>query len=258
METMVPVDGGELWTDDTGGAGPAVVLLHPGIGDSTIWDGVLAELAGRVRAIRYDVRAYGRSTAATTQYTTLADLVAVLDHYRLGEVTLVGCSMGGATSLQLALADPARVASLLLVCPGIPGYPWPSDPELSARLEPLAAAGDVDGMAEVGLELWAKAGVDEAARRQMRSAAAAWVNEDEFQHEGEPVLERLGELDSPSVIMVGDLDREPLIDSNEQAAARIPHARLIRVPGADHLLPLRHPKLVATVLLEQLAVTPGR
>jgi 3-oxoadipate enol-lactonase len=252
METMVPVDGGELWTDDTGGAGPTVVLLHPGIGDSTIWDGVLTELAGRVRAIRYDVRAYGRSPAATRPYTTLADLVAVLDHYRLDRVALLGCSMGGATSLQLAVADPGRVSTLLLVCPGIPGYPWPPDPQLQDRLEPLADAGDVDGLAEVGLELWATAGANEAARRQMRSAAAAWVNEDEFQQEGEPVFDRLGEVGVPPVIMVGDLDREPLIDSNEQAAERIPGAQLVRVPGADHFLALHHPKLVAGVLLDQL------
>jgi pimeloyl-ACP methyl ester carboxylesterase len=253
METMVPVDGGELWTDDTGAAGPAVVMLHPGIGDSTIWDGLLAELGPRARAIRYDVRAYGRSPGATRPYTTLDDLVAVLDHYRLDRVVLVGCSMGGGTSLQLALAEPDRVAALLLVCPGIPGYPWPSDPEISARVEALAASGDLDGLAEFGLELWAAGGSDDAARAQLRSAAAAWANEDEFQQPGPPVFDRLGEVTAPTVIMVGDLDRAPLIDSNEQAATRIPGARLIRAPGADHLLPLRRPDLVTAALVEQLS-----
>jgi len=58
---MVRVGVDELWADDTGGPGPPVVLLHPGIADSTIWDGVLPALAAQYRVIRYDVRGYGRS-----------------------------------------------------------------------------------------------------------------------------------------------------------------------------------------------------
>jgi pimeloyl-ACP methyl ester carboxylesterase len=48
--------------------------------------------------------------------------------------------------------------------------------------------------------------------------------------------------------MVGDLDRPPLFESNEQAAKRIPDAALIRALGADHLLPLRRPDLVVAQL----------
>lgn len=33
METMVKVDGGTVWAEDTGGPGEPVVLLHPGIGE---------------------------------------------------------------------------------------------------------------------------------------------------------------------------------------------------------------------------------
>ena len=40
-ETMIAVDGGEIWANDSGGGGPPLVLLHPGIGDSRIWEPVL-------------------------------------------------------------------------------------------------------------------------------------------------------------------------------------------------------------------------
>ena len=40
----MPVDGGHLWADDTGGDGPVLVLLHPGWGDSSIWLPVLESL----------------------------------------------------------------------------------------------------------------------------------------------------------------------------------------------------------------------
>ncbi len=247
----------ELWADDTGGPGRPVVLLHPGIADSTIWDGVLPALAAQYRVIRYDVRGYGRSPEATTEYVLLDDLLAVLDHFGVRRAALVGCSMGGGTSVDLALADPGRVAAMVLVCPGFSGYPWPDEPELDAELDALAQAGDLDGLAEVGLRMWVGAGADEAARALMRGAVRAWLNEEEFQRAGLPAFERLGEVHVPTVIMVGDLDRPALIDCNEEAAGRIPDARLVRVPGGDHLLPLRHPELVTDTVLGHLAaITP--
>ena len=44
MEQMVPVGGGEVWVRDSGGSGVPAVLLHPGWGDSGIWDDVAARL----------------------------------------------------------------------------------------------------------------------------------------------------------------------------------------------------------------------
>ncbi len=252
METVVPVGNDTLWADDTGGSGHPVVLLHPGIGDSTIWDDVVPALADSYRVIRYDVRGYGRSPAATTAYTLVADLVAVLDHFGLGRASLVGCSMGGGTSVDLALADPDRVAAMVLVCPGISGYPWPDEPELEAEFDAAMQAGDLDRLAEISLREWAAAGADEAARTQIRSAAPAWANEGEFQQPGPDAFDRLGEINVPTVLMVGDLDRRPLIESNEQAARLIPGARLVRMPGVDHLPPIRRPDLVAETILEHL------
>jgi 3-oxoadipate enol-lactonase len=52
---MVPVDGGGLWADDSGGEGPPLVLLHPGVGDSRFWEPVLPALTAAYRVIRYDV-----------------------------------------------------------------------------------------------------------------------------------------------------------------------------------------------------------
>ena len=44
--------------------------------------------------------------------------------------------------------------------------------------------------------------------------------------------------------MVGDRDQPAIIESNEQAAARIPGCTLIRMPGVDHYPTVRNPDLV--------------
>lgn len=40
METFVRAGADEIWAEDTGGPGPALVLLHSGVADSRLWDPV--------------------------------------------------------------------------------------------------------------------------------------------------------------------------------------------------------------------------
>jgi 3-oxoadipate enol-lactonase len=53
--------------------------------------------------------------------------------------------------------------------------------------------------------------------------------------------------------MVGDADYPPLVESNRQAAPRIPECEFLLVPGMDHLPPLREPGLVLDLIARTLA-----
>jgi len=251
--TMVAVDGGEVWADDSGGELPPLVLLHPGVGDSRIWEPVLPALTGDHRVLRYDARGFGRSPAATTKFTLLADLIAVLDHFGLDRVPIVGCSQGGGSALALAVSHPARVCALVLLCPGIPGFAWPDDPAVSAAYEAAEPLG-AEAVADVMQSVWAAAGRTPQVREQLVSGARAALANQEFEEADPPVLDRLGEISVPTSLMIGDRDYRPLIDSNLEAAARIPGCVLIEVPGLDHLPPLRVPDLV----LKQIHDTLGQ
>jgi pimeloyl-ACP methyl ester carboxylesterase len=253
MQTMLPVGADKIWAEDSGGSGPVLILLHEGVGDSRMWDPVWSELASASRAIRYDVRGYGRSPAATEEFTLLGELRAVLDHFGVAAAHLAGCSMGGGTALELALAEPDRVTSLVLLCPGIGGYPYPETPELDEACEALAAVGDDEGIIRILLDVWGRSGDDPLVTDLMRAAMRAWDGEEEFEREGEPTFERLGDLRAPTVLMVGDMDDAALIASNEEAARRIPGCELIRMPGVDHYPTVRAPKLVADVIQGHIA-----
>src|SRR5215468_6499103 len=116
---MIAVDGGEVWADDSGGDGPPLILLHPGVGDSRIWEPVLPGLTRSRRVIRYDARGFGRSPAPTVNFSLLSDLIAVLDHFSVDRAAIVGCSQGGGSALGLALEQPERVAALVLLCSSV-------------------------------------------------------------------------------------------------------------------------------------------
>jgi len=254
-ETMIAVDGGQVWADDSGGGGPPVVLLHPGVGDSRIWEPVLPALTASWRVIRYDARGFGRSPAPTVKFSLLADLITVLDHFGLDRVAIVGCSQGGGSAMGLALEHPARVSALVLLCPGVPGYPWPEQPddELDAEYERALAAEDVEALAGLLQRAWAAAGPTPAVMEQLRSAARAEISSRDLQQQDPPVFGRLGEISVPTSLLVGDADYPPLIEADRHAAARIPGCELTVAPGMDHLPPLREPDLVLRVIKSTLS-----
>lgn len=248
MELTIPVGQDTVWTEHLAGDGVPIVLLHPGIGDSHVWDLVLPGLDGR-RVLRYDVRGYGRSPAPTEQFSLLHDLETVLDQLELERVLLVGCSMGGGTALSYALAHPERVHGLVLLCPGVPGFPWPEEPELDARYDVLAEERDVDGLVKLGLREWAAAGSDDAVVAQLRAAIPAWFDQDEYLQQEPPVYDRLPEIKVPSVVMVGDKDRPILAAVAGGTSARIPGCEFVWMPGVDHFPSLREPQLVTETIL---------
>ena len=256
MQTMVPVGADRIWAEDSRGAGPPLVLLHSGVADARLWNPVWAQLAAAFRVIRYDCRGFGRSPAASEPYTQLADLRAVLDHFEVGRAHLAGCSQGGGTAAELGLAEPGRVRSLVLLCPGFADYRWPAPaPELAAQEAALTAAGDEDGLVRLWLGVWAAAGAEPFVADLMRSSLRAESSE-ELQEPAGPVFSRLGELRVPTVIMVGDRDTSPLIASNVRAALRIPGSTLIRMPGVDHYPPVRDPAAVVHAIMTH-CLEPG-
>lgn len=101
---------------------PTVVFVHGlGIDNMASFYYTLANPAARAGAdvILYDLRGHGATERPPTGYSVEAsvrDLIAVLDALGVtGPVHLVGNSFGGMVALAVAMAHPARVASLLLI-----------------------------------------------------------------------------------------------------------------------------------------------
>ena len=247
---LVPVPGGQVRAWDSGGDGPALILLHSGWGDSSIWGPVLDCLPARYRVIRYDQRGYGRSPAPESPYRQLDDLVAVLDWCGVEEALVVGYSGGGGPAAGLALASPGRVRGLMLLAPGVQDYPWPPDDPYVAEFGALFTAGDRAGLTSLGLRTWAAAGADEAIRVQVRGAAETYFRLGELERPDPPVYDRLGQIRVPTVMVVGDRDYPMVIRSATAIAGRIPGCRTVTAPGSDHMLPLRIPDQLARLIGE--------
>ncbi|MBM3941170.1 MAG: alpha/beta fold hydrolase [SAR202 cluster bacterium] len=105
------------------GKGDTVVMLHGGGPGASGWSNYsrnIGHFAAKRRVILLDCPGFGRSDTVT-DYDTPRDIINaqavkdLIDHLGIDKVTLVGNSMGGATSMRFALEWPERVRKLVLM-----------------------------------------------------------------------------------------------------------------------------------------------
>lgn len=254
MEEL-PVDAGTIYAEHTGPATKdAVLLLHAGVADRRVWNDVVGPLkeAGH-HVIRYDMRGYGRSPAATEPHSLVRDALLVLDAAKVERAHFVGLSQGAATSVDTALAHPNRVRSLTLVAPGLTGYEWPRLPGFAERMA-AAEAGDTHGLALAIAHLWAPMSFGggpkqcDAAAKIILDQAEHFMS-DEQEIEEPSAIGRLGDIAAPTLVVLGDRDVDAITEIGTILANGIPGARSETITGADHMLPLRTPGRLVELIL---------
>jgi 3-oxoadipate enol-lactonase len=251
----VDVNGARLWYDEAG-AGPVVLLLHGGLGDSGLWEPVVPLLAEQFRTIRTDLRFYGRSTGPFAPWSWEEDALGVLDALDVERAAVVGLSFGGKLALDIALAHPERLWAVAGVAPGLGGHTSDAySEEQDARYEAAEAAGDLEAAMEIDFEVWAPLGADEQIRRLWQATPEANSlpsGLEPVSPEGPPAKERLGELAVPTLIVTVTHDPPGLREIGPLVAGDAPNARHVEL-DSDHYVTLREPELLARVLVEFLA-----
>jgi pimeloyl-ACP methyl ester carboxylesterase len=109
------------------GRGPAIVLIHGLGGFAESWRTTIDVLARSADVLAVDLPGYGLSAKPRTRYDLeffTRALHGFLDVMGVGQVSLVGHSLGGAVAVAYALTRPARVDRLALVSAVVPGFDY--------------------------------------------------------------------------------------------------------------------------------------
>ncbi len=234
------------------GAGPAVLLIHEGIADRTMWEPQWERWRERFELVRYDQRGFGESDDPSGPFSFHSDALAVLEAASIDRVAVIGASMGGKAALDLALAEPDRVAALVLV--GATPSGWEPSPELMARFEAVEAAyerGGLEAANEVELGMWVDGPgrgpgeVDPAVRaRVARMNLAALEREEAREQRGAeiepgeldpPALGRLGELAVPVLVVTGALDQPSVLAGSAAIAEGVAGAEAVEIGDTAHV-----------------------
>ncbi|GAB4355325.1 MAG: alpha/beta fold hydrolase [Gammaproteobacteria bacterium] len=99
------------------GEGPPLVILHGLFGSGRNWATLSRKLGEHFRVWSVDLRNHGDSPhSGEMGYPAMAaDLLALFERERFGQIPIIGHSMGGKVAMWFALNHPDRVAKLLVV-----------------------------------------------------------------------------------------------------------------------------------------------
>lgn len=264
----IEVGGATLAGVETGD-GLAVVFLHAGVCDKRMWSSqMLAVAEAGWHAIAYDRRGYGETTSPDEAFNHLDDLEAVLEALDIHAAVLVGCSMGGGLAVDFALRNPGQVIGLALIGTSITGAPWTAtaaENAIEAAEEDAWERGDLDMLNRVQAHEWLdgprgpSGRVSGAARELFLDMNALALNKPKLtQEEPRPdAWRRVGEVNAPTLLLVGDEDFTALIDRHEHLSEEMPNAFAAVLEGLAHIPSIERPELVNSMLLQFLDALEG-
>ncbi|MFJ2745530.1 alpha/beta fold hydrolase [Streptomyces sp. NPDC087440] len=257
-------EGGPLAYLDTGGDGPALVLLHGGFLDHRMWHPQIPELARTHRVIAPDARGHGASSVARAPFRPADDVAALLKHLGAGPAVLVGLSMGGATAVDVALEHPGLVRALIVSGVGTSEPEWRDPWMLEQQAEQARALGAGDAARWVEVFTLFAAGphrpldaVDPGVvqlLREMQSYTIAKHTGAEPDHRV-PVTDtwaRAAGIGVPVLALNGELDSTDHRAMAERLVRTVRNGRIEYVEGTAHYPNMERPDLFNAYVTEFL------
>lgn len=242
-----------------------VVMLHALALSSAMWTSQRhALVAAGHQVLTPDQRGYGTTPlgpAAPSLDVAADDLAALLDRQRIGEIVLVGCSMGGYVAMAFLRRHPGRARALALV-------------STRADAEDPAAAAQRRAFADLVLDPATRDHVVAATlpslmgaiTRASRPAVVGVVRSlvantspEAIAWSSRAVADRPSSYDVlrgvavPAVVVAGEEDELIPLSESRRMVSALPDATLVTVPEAGHLAPLESPGAVTSALTGLLA-----
>ena len=255
-EGLVDVPGARLWHLDTGGSGPAVVLMHAATGSSRVWEHQLSPFTeAGFRIVAHDRRGWGRTLADPSGEqpgTGADDLRALVDHLGIDRFHLVGTAAGGIVSLDFALSFPGRLRSLV-VANSIGGVQDEDYLALGRRLRPREFEALPPELRELGPSY--RAADPDGTRRWIELERLS--RPDGPRAPAQPTRTRitfalLETLRVPTLLVTGGADMYSPPPVLALFAARIPGAESVNVPEVGHSAYWERPDVFNRAVLDFL------
>lgn len=228
---------------------PAVMLSHSLGSSLAMWNPQIEALESHFRVLRYDMRGHGESDAPHGAYTLEQlgeDAVGLLDALNIQVVQWVGLSIGGMVGQYLALNHADRLRSLVL-CDTAAAIEEEAQAMRQQRIGTAREQG-MEPLVESTLDRWFTQDflkrnspqVDLIRRHFLATPVAGYIGCSEAIGNLN-YLERLSEVKTPTLIIVGEEDPATPVAASEAIHERMPDSRLVVLPSAAHLSNVEQP-----------------
>lgn len=256
------VNGQQIWFQDTGGDGPAVVLAHGFLMDHEMFAPQVEALRSQYRVITWDERGFGQTLFDGREFSywdSARDCVALLDHLGIDTAVIGGMSQGGFLSLRVALVAPERVRALVLLDTQAGAEHPDKVAAYQGMIDTWASVGAVDELAAVVASII----IDQPGENERWIAKWQARPKESIVEPGrclltrDDVTGRLGEITAPALVVHGTSDTAIEMELAEALADGLSGCGgVVKVPGA-HAANLTHPEPVNAALLDFLASLPA-
>ena len=222
---------------------PVVTLSHSLAASLEMWEPQLSALTRHFRVLRYDTRGHGGSEVPPGAYSLsmlAGDVRALLGALGIARTHFVGLSLGGMIGQTIALEHPEILDRLVLAdtASRIPPETGPLWEERIANVERHGMAPRV----EETIGRWFTApfiakspGVVDDIRMLIRTTPPQGFIGCSRAIQGLNYTNRLGEIEAPTLIVVGADDLGTPVALSEVMRDRIPGSKLVVLESAAHL-----------------------
>jgi len=250
----INVDGGKLFYEMAGN-GDKIVLLHDGLVHREIWDEQFPVLAQNYQVVRYDRRAYGKSSDPQAPFSDIEDLNQVFIQLKIDKATVFGMSSGGGLAIDFTLKYPDKVSALVLVGAVVNGYYYTS--------HMITRGGHIKSPAELSdpkklikyfawddpYEIYSENIKAKEKFVKLLEANQHLVTGNFYKPAERSAPKFLSEIKVSTLVLVGEFDIPDVQLHAGVIGNGIPNARTEIILKSGHLIPLEQPEAFNTAVL---------
>jgi 3-oxoadipate enol-lactonase len=239
-----------------------IVLAHPMLFGSDVFDYLVSELVNDFHLILPDIHGHGQSgyRAPLTLDEMTANYYRLQTELNLTKVIWIGHSIGGMIGMRLALAHPEAIESLVLIATTARLDP----PQLREQAWPLwemFRAGHREDIVDAALQFnFAPATFRTQPQliEYYRNKVIGYQNVEGVFEAVRAVFKRtdisdqINAIKAPTLVIAGKEDTAISPTESEVIASRIPNAQLALIDEAGHMLVVEKPEELTQIIREFL------
>ena len=254
------VNGTKLYYE-IAGSGDPIVFIHGNGGDRRHWDDQFDIFAKSYKAVRYDVRGFGKSDLPVVgeSYHHVDDLNALMEYLNIPGANICGLSMGCGIAVDFVLAYPEMSKSLIAVGPWVFGYQSPAADDIFKVFGEVSAVAKESGP-KAAVEAWLNTSVFKNTIRDPRVFArmmeighdySCWhfINPDPGRSLTPLAIQQIDKLTLPTLIVTAKYDLEACKEIADLLEQAVPNSKKVEIAGAGHIMNMEKPDEFNTAVL---------